>query len=336
MMKNLTAMRPRAQELNEAIRQPEDILKIRPARLMVEPKFDGSFVYVTRDPASGHATLCTRDGNELRLEPAAQNFILHHFERFTEHCLFEAELEPLPWSEANKVALNGNLYARRSLPFRIRLVVHDVLPLLEVERPHSTARERYVLLQSLAGIAPELHSKIPMVWSESEGVLICITPCWEFGREEAMQLFQQGWAAGKPQRRVDVYGQEYEGLVLIDPDSMHTGGRANKWKVKPFHTQDICVTGLEQNQAGKVPVRVIYGYDTKTGETVKITSGVSPAVFSQVQHAQTHYSQVIVEVEVSSLRALASANPTLLSIRFDRMESLKPVAADQKLLSMAA
>lgn len=336
-MKNLNAVRPHAQELNESIRRPEDILKVRPAILMAEPKFDGSFVYITRDFKAGHASLCTKDGNELHLETTTQNFILRHFEPLAERFVFEAELEPLPWSETNKVTLNGNLYTGRSLPFQIRLVIHDMLPMGEIEMPRSTARERYARLRSLAGASPESCTTIPFVWSQFERVRICITPCWELGREEAMTLFQQGWAAGRPQRRVNLHGQPYEGLVLIDPDSLHTGGRANKWKVKPFHTQDIRVTELKQDQTGKAPVHAVYGYDTKTGQSAKITSGVSPALFAQLQFALAEYPQVIVEVELSSLRDFASANPTLLSIRFDKMDRPTPVnEEEQKTPSMAA
>ena len=43
-MKNLNAIRPGAQELNESIRRPENILELKVERVMVEPKFDGSFI----------------------------------------------------------------------------------------------------------------------------------------------------------------------------------------------------------------------------------------------------------------------------------------------------
>lgn len=322
-MKNRNAIRPRAQELNESIRRPEDILGLKIERLMVEPKFDGSFVYVTHDRVAGRTVLCTKDGNELRLDPAIQNFILRHFGPLTEHFLFEAELEPDPWSEANKVALNGNLYSGREMPFSIRLIVHDVLPMDEVDKPVSTARQRNALLRSLAGVEEGVEFVEPHLWDQNERVSICITPCQEVTKQAAVELFRLGWEEGRAQKRVIVGGLPYEGLVLIDPDSLHKGGRSNKWKVKPFHTVDICVTGMREGHSGKVPVYEVHGRGIKTGEAAKITSGISPAMFAQLKQAQDQYPTLIIEVEVSSLRELQSANPTIQSIRFDKMGSPK-------------
>jgi len=322
-MKNPNAIRPRAQELSECIRRPEHILELKIDKFMVEPKFDGSFIYITHDRVERRTVLCTKAGNALRLDPAVQNFLSRHFGLLTEHFLFEAELEPVPWSEANKVALNGNLYSEREMPFSLRLVVHDVLPMDEVEKPVSSARQRYALMRALAGVEEGVQFLKPYVWVKSERVSVCITPSQEIAREAAVELFRTGWEQGKEHRRVLVGGLPYEGLVLIDPESLHKGGRSNKWKVKPFHTVDIRVTELREGHSGKVPLYEVHGHDTKTGETAKITSGISPAIFAQLKQARNQYSRLVIEVEVSSLRELQSANPTIQAIRFDKMGSLK-------------
>jgi ATP-dependent DNA ligase len=110
--------------------------------------------------------------------------------------------------------------------------------------------------------------------------------------------------------------------VLINPESLHKGGRSHKWKVKPFHTVDIVVTELKEGHSGKVPLFEVHGYDTKTGEIVKITSGISPEMFAEMKRAEQQFAAVIVEAELSSLKDLKSANATLLGIRYDKMESL--------------
>ncbi len=322
-MKNPNAVRPSAQGLNESIRQPGDILKLKMGMVMAEPKFDGSFVYATRDRLTGETLLCTRDGNRLRLEPLVQNFLCHHFAPLTEHFLFEAEIEPSPWTEANKATLNGNLYTGKPMPFQIRLVVHDVLPMDEIERPVSKAHERYALLRSLAGVEGGAQLTRPYLWDRSERTGIYITPCQELTLAEAADLFRRGWEAGKPQKRIMVAGLPYEGIVLINPESLHQGGRSNKWKVKPFHTVDIRVAQLKEGHSGKVPLFEVHGCDVKTGEIVKITSGISPEMFAEIKRAEQEYATVIVEAEVSSLKDLKSANPTLLAIRYDRMVSPK-------------
>jgi hypothetical protein len=71
-MKNLNALLPKPQELNEGIRNPGQIAGIPRGTLMLEPKFDGSFIYVTRDRTNGKTILCTKDGNQLSLEPRVQ------------------------------------------------------------------------------------------------------------------------------------------------------------------------------------------------------------------------------------------------------------------------
>jgi len=323
-MKNPNAIRPPAQELNESIRRPEDILKLPVRTVMVEPKFDGSFVYITRDRATEETLICTRDGNQIQLEPAVQNFIGHHFAPLTGHFLFEAEIEPSPWAETNKVVLNGNLYTAKPMPFHIRLVVHDVLPIDEIEKPASKARERYGLMRSLVGVAEGVKLTQPYLWDKSERASICITPCQELTLGEAAELFRHGWETGKAQKRVIVAGLPYEGVVLINPESLHKSGRSNKWKVKPFHTVDIRVTELKEGHSGKVALFEVHGYDTKTGETAKITSGISLEMFAAIKRAERQYASVIVEVEISSLKELKSANPTIQAVRYDRMDLPKP------------
>jgi len=323
-MKNPNAIRPKAQELNETIRRPEDILKLKVGKVMAEPKFDGSFAYITRDRVTGQTVICTKDGNQLQLEPSVQDFICNHFAPLTEHFLFEAEIEPSPWTETNKVLLNGNLYTGKPMPFHIRLVVHDVLPLDEIEKPASKACERYALMRTLAGVADGVKLTQPHLWDKNERASIYITPCQELTLEEAAELFCKGWETGKAQKRVMVAGLPYEGIVLINPESLHQAGRSNKWKVKPFHTVDIRVTELKEGHSGKVPLYEVHGYDTKTGDTAKITSGISPEMFAAIKRAEQRYATVVVEVEISSLKDLKAANPTILAIRHDKMESPKP------------
>ena len=65
-MKNLNALLPKPQELNEGIRNPGQIAGIPRGTLMLEPNFDGSFIYVTRDRTNGKTILCTKDGNQLQ------------------------------------------------------------------------------------------------------------------------------------------------------------------------------------------------------------------------------------------------------------------------------
>ena len=220
-MKNPNAIRPKAQELNETIRRPEDILKLKVGKVMAEPKFDGSFAYITRDRVTGQTVICTKDGNQLQLEPSVQDFICNHFAPLTEHFLFEAEIEPSPWTETNKVMLNGNLYTGKPMPFHIRLVVHDVLPLDEIEKPASKACERYALMRTLAGVADGVKLTQPHLWDKNERASIYITPCQELTLEEAAELFCKGWETGKAQKRVMVAGLPYEGIVLINPESLH-------------------------------------------------------------------------------------------------------------------
>src|SRR5260370_7466858 len=102
-----------------------------------------------RDRVTGPTVICTKEGNQLQLEPVVQNFICNHFAPLTEYFLFEAEIEPSPWTETNKVLLNGNLYTGRPMPFHIRLVVHDVLPMNEIEKPPSKAPVRDTFIPTL-------------------------------------------------------------------------------------------------------------------------------------------------------------------------------------------
>ena len=141
--------------------------------------------------------------------------------------------------------------------------------------------------------------------------------------EEAAALFRKGWETGKAQKRVMVAGLPYEGIVLVNPMSLHQAGRSSKWKVKPFHTVDMRVTELKEGHSGKVHLYEVHGYDTKTGDTAKITSGISPEMFAAIKRAEQQYAAVIVEAEVSSLKDLKSANPTIIAVRYDRMGSPK-------------
>ena len=193
----------------------------------------------------------------------------------------------------------------------------------EIEKPASKACERYALMRSLAGVAEGVKLTQPYLWDKSERTSIYITPCQELILEEAAELFRKGWATGKAQKRVMVAGLPYEGIVMVNPESLHKGGRSNKWKVKPFHSVDIRVTELKEGHSGKVPLYEVHGYDTKTGDTAKITSGISPEMFAAIKRAEQQYAAVVVEAEVSSLKDLKSANPTIIAVRYDRMGSPK-------------
>jgi len=321
-MKNLNAIRPSLQELNEAIRQPGDILKLKNERLMLQPKFDGSFIFITRDRQSGETVLCTKDGNELNLAPDVQSYFKAFFQAFTSKYVFEAELEPVPWTEEHKVLLNGNLYSGKSMPFHSRVVLHDVLPIDELGKPKTPARERYALLCKLGGVLPsEARRFVASIISRNGKASICITPCREVTRDEAARHFTEGWAAGQSRKRVTLDGQDYEGVVLINPESLHQGGRSNKWKVKPFHSVDLKVTQLKSPE-GKVRVHEVHGFDTKTGEAAKVTAGITTNVFREISDSLSRYQDAVIEVEVSSLKNLTAANPTFKAIRFDKM-SLK-------------
>ena len=332
-MKNLNAIRPAPQELNESIRKPEQILDIKPNLVMIEPKFDGSFIYITRDSATNASVLCTKDGNQLNLAPAVQQALLNHFSRF-EDVLFEVELEPQPWSEENKVKLNGNLYSGAELPFGIRVIIHDMLPLSEIGNPKTKAIDRYSNLLKLAGLPevkaekdfnpsnPKLH---PRFWARYGQTTICVTPTRLVTKEQASEIFSKGWELGKAQKRVIIDGDSYEGTVLIDPDSLHKGGRSNKWKVKPFHTVDVKVTSFSSKDTGKVMTYEVKGEDTKTGEKIRVCTGISPEFYKEVKDASQRFESVIVEVEALAIKSLAHGNPTLKNIRYDKMSPLQKV-----------
>jgi len=318
-MRKPNAIRPSPQELNEAIRQPEQILRLQQESLMVEPKFDGSFIFITRDRQTGESILCTKDGNELKLDPEVQCHLKTFFQPLTDRYIFEAELEPVPWTEEHKALLNGNLYSGKPMPFHIRVIVHDLLPIEEVTSPRTTARGRYAILRKISGVTSrEAHLFTAPVVSQTAKSSICITPCREVTCKEAARIFMDGWQAGRNRRRVTIDGQDYEGVVLIKPESLHQSGRSNKWKVKPFHTVDLKVTQLK-SPSGKVRLHEVHGYDTKTGETAKVTSGINAAIFQEISDCLPKYQDIIIEVEVSSLKSLASANPTFKAVRFDKM-----------------
>ena len=329
-MKNLNAIRPSPQELNESIRKPAQILDIKPARVMIEPKFDGSFIYITTDAVTKETVLCTKDGNQLQLEPAVQEAIVDHFSKYQD-MLFEVELEPMPWSEESKVKLNGNLYSGAELPFSIRVAVHDALPLAEVNQGKTKAWDRYKNLLSLMGVSPDATSEVnpespklhPHFWARYGKTSIVITPCRLVTKEQAAQIFEKGWQKGQAQKRVMIEGEPYEGTVLIDPDSVHKGGRSNKWKVKPFHTVDVKVTSFSSKDTGKVITYEVQGEDIKSGEKIRVCTGISPEFYKEVKEAKSKYEQVIVEVEALAIKNLAHGNPTLKNIRYDKMTPLQ-------------
>jgi hypothetical protein len=318
-MKNLNAILPKPQELNEGIRNPEQIAGIPRATLMIEPKFDGSFIYVTRERTNGRTILCTKDGNELSLEPRVQSALICHFQKQGDN-LFEAELEPTPWSENGKTKLNANLYNGAALPFDIRVVVHDILPFSEINAGATPALGRYKKLCGLAGTSLEENGGKPHVWANDGNVTICVSPCVLASPAEAAKLFNQGWAQGKPEKRVYFDGEPYEGLVAIDPNSQHKGGRSNKWKFKPFHSVDAKITSHSCRNTGKVITYTVEAVDTKTGEPVRVFTGISPELYAEILGAEQNYKETIGEIEALALKDINHGNPTLKGIRYDKME----------------
>jgi hypothetical protein len=325
IMKNLNAILPKPQELNEGIRNPDQIRALARGTVMIEPKFDGSFVYVTRDCTNGKTILCTKDGNQINLEPRVQQALELHFQRQGDY-IFEAELEPTPWSESAKVKLNGNLYTGVALPFGIRVVVHDMLPFSEVNHGRTPALARYELLCQLAGTSLATNGAQPHIWAGDENATVCVSPCVMGSPAQAAELFEQGWARGKAEKRVYFAGEPYEGLVAVDPNSVHRPGRNNKWKFKPFHSVDVRLTAWSSRHTGKVMTYTLEGVDTKTGEAFKMFTGISPEVYQEIQDAGLKYQHVIIEVEALALKSLSHSNPTFKSVRYDKMTPKVEVA----------
>lgn len=318
-MKNPNAILPKPQELNESIRKPEKIGALPQAKIMLEPKFDGSFIYITQDAVTKQTVICTKDGNELCLEPEVQIFLQRTFAPLTQTHVLEAELEPVPWTEESKVKLNGNLYSGATMPFGIRVVVHDALPLTEVHKGTTAAIDRYHQLCMMVGAQPEETTTVPFEFARQGKVSACITPCQMVSPKEAQLLFEEGWNQGKATKRIYFGGAPYEGLVGIKPQSVHQSGRSNKWKFKPFHSVDIQVISFNSRHTGKVQTYEVCGRDTKTGESVRICTGISPEMFAQIEDAAQDYETVILEVEALAIKNLAHGNPTLKAVRWDKM-----------------
>lgn len=309
------------QELNEDIRQPEQILtaplksgKYAKGMALTQPKADGVFLSITSDSA-GRVLLLSKDGNVINLETSVHQAIIQFMAPLTHEAYFEAELQPAgdQWSHKNKARLAGNLYNGKKLDFPVEVVLHDAVPLSDIAGQTATkAIDRYRWLRDMAAQRQLELPGSPV--SVIDGELLPL--------QEVRRRFEAGWQEGKARNRVMWKGEPFEGLVIKDPDAIYTAGRATNFKVKPFFSIDAEILSAEAKPTKTGRTFKCLARDTKNPvNEFTFFTGLTPEAFDTIDRLLKAQVSVIVEIEVLGVvDKISHANPTFKGLRLDKMD----------------
>jgi len=301
---------PPASELLETIRTTNQLREKFPNKIWsVQPKFDGSkcVLIPTREgyiatTGGGNKIECLAD--KLKLVDAQMSDI-----PFEERPVFESEIEPDPWTQENKVKLNGNLYKQGALPFKIALSVFDCITQHDFNN-QSSAQE--VFCNGSNGRVENLM-RIKNKLIEAG---ISVSRHESMTTEQVADLMDKGVELGRSKNRVIWDQLEVEGLVIRDPESKFCGGKrtAQAIKLKPFVSLDLQVVVTAKKANGMAALGCI---DTKEPtQPFYLFTGLP----KRIQQDPNSMLGKIVEVEILTTDDIKKGmgNPTYKNDRPDK------------------
>lgn len=302
---------PKTSELLESIRTPEQLVEKFPEGIWgVQPKYDGSKCVLIPTEAGYIAT--TGSGNKMECIPdylGALNATLGKLP-FSKQPVLEAEIEPMPWTQDNKVKLNGNLYkASAGLPFDIKLSVFDSISQRDFFAQESNGEKFKDRARRLEELKPILKS-----------CGLDTSPIQFLTSEQVAKLMKDGIHKGKQTHRVlvEFEGKELsvEGLVIRQLDSVYQGGKRNPnaIKLKPFISLDLLVVAAAKKDNGTAALGCI---DTKNpSQPYYLYTGLP----KHIQSAPEKMVGQIVEIEVLTTDdpKTGAGNPTYKNDRPDK------------------
>lgn len=243
---------PPHSELLETIRTTQQLREKFPKKLwVVQPKFDGSKCILIPTDKGYIAT--TGNGNKMECMDKTLQKLNGQFSclPLTLQPVFEAEIEPEPWTQENKVKLNGNLYNDKPLPFDIKLTAFDCIPQLDFNN------------QTVSGAKTNARMAALTEYSEMLGAAgIKTSETFTMTTEEVAELMDDGVKRGKAQHRVMFNDIPVEGYVIRDPEAPFLGGKrsVSAIKLKPFVSLDLYVVAAGKKDNGTAALGCI---DTK-------------------------------------------------------------------------
>ena len=169
-------------------------------------------------------------------------------------------------------------------------------------------------------MSPADNQATPHVWAKAPDVIICLSPCVMATPDQAASLFDEGWAVAKPRNGSISLANPMRGWWPSSPTAFIVLGAGTNTSSSRFTAWTCASPASLSRDTGKVTTYTIEGEDTKTGEKIKLFTGISPELYQEVVNAHDKYKEVIVEVEALAIKSLAHGNPTLKCVRYHKMD----------------
>lgn len=305
---------PPASELLETIRTTSQLKEKFPGKIWsVQPKFDGSKCILLPTKEGYIAT--TGGGNKIECIPELLLELDKQLQdtKFEAKPVFESEIEPIPWTQDNKVKLNGNLYKQSTLPFKIGISAFDCITQQDF---YEQAQASEVFSNGKDGRVEKLNA----IKHKLSAAGITIGRHELMTTEQVAELMDAGVAQGRQKNRVIWDTLEVEGLVIRDPASKFCGGKrtAQAIKLKPFISLDLLVVVTAKKSNGMAALGCI---DTKEPtQPFFLFTGLPKAI----QQNPNSMLGKIVEVDILTTDDIKKGmgNPTYKSERPDKSFNL--------------
>jgi DNA ligase-1 len=279
---------------------------------LVEPKLDGVRCLTVVDFESRTVTQYTRNGKELVNFPHIVKVFQDNMDNISRSYVFDGEVVSKSFSDLmTQVHRKSDVQAQDA-----RLIVFDVVPLVEFKRGESVMGQR-----RRSAFLRENFSKI-----FGDSGCIEIIPQREFD----LDVFVDEIEFRDYNRQMVAEG--YEGILIKNPDGKWQGKRSTDWlKQKPFIEVSLEITDVEEGtgrNVGRLGAVVCRGVDDGRQIIVNVGSGFTDSDRSEFWTARDSLPGQIVEVRAD---AVSQNQDGTYSLRFPRFMRFRGFKAGEKL-----
>ena len=279
---------------------------------LVEPKLDGVRCLTVVDFESKTVVQYTRNGKELVNFPHIVRVFEDNIDNIARSMVFDGEVVSKSFSELmTQVHRKSDVQAQDA-----RLVVFDVIPLVEFKKGESVMGQR-----RRSAFLKENFSKIFAdsgcieIIGQREFDLDVFTDEIEF-RDYNKQMVEQG----------------YEGILIKDPNSKWQAKRSTAWlKQKPFIEVSLEIQDVEEGtgrNVGRLGAVVCHGVDDGREIVVNVGSGFTDSNRREYWDTRDALPGQIVEVRAD---AITQNQDGTFSLRFPRFMRFRGFKAGEKI-----
>jgi DNA ligase-1 len=292
--------------------------KVR-GRKLIDVKLDGVRVVAALDRDNAAITLFSRNGLVLDNFPELHTALQSLLPRLPGSVILDGELvSPLGFQHLMTLVRRKDYHPDMT---SVRYALFDIVPLDDFRVGHcdKPQHERHRMLEALqeAGL-----------WAQTAGRVYVIP-------QIAVDLDTPEGQAAFDEFNRRAIAEQYEGIMIKDPDAPYTGKRTSAWlKRKPVIEVTLMVVGFEPGDADSkyaetLGALVCQGTDAGLPIASNVAGGISDELRDEIWHHQDDYRGMMVDVRAD--RLTLEEGSAVHALRFPRLKGFRGRVPAEKL-----